>query len=363
MMQDLSGPQVIGRRRKNAMRRWKFTSPKCERMWSRAWRPAGNVRPLSISLYCRKYKAKDNLTAGDRSALKALMAREDVVIKPADKGSGVVVLGKAGYLQEAESQLGNGSHYHFLDIDPLDETAGVVAAKVHDLHARKIFNKHTQRFLLPREPGLASFICCLRFISLEIQEGQQWTVSSTTRWRKTSRSMSIIFSSLWFDSSRESSKTRPTSWINWKPSQRGKRAGSWSLWMFHPCIQTFPTSVEEGIEACRSAAVLNQRSVCDRPTEDLCSLIEVIFRNNVFGFKNKCYHQVHGTAMGTKMAPAYAKPFMSGREQRFVNTQTTKPGVWWRFLDDIFSIWTHRRASLDTFLVAINQAHPTIKFT
>ena len=47
---------------------------------------------------------------------------------------------------------------------------------------------------------------------------------------------------------------------------------------------------EEGIEACRS--VLNQRSVCVPPTEDLCSLIEVILRNNVFGFNNKCYHQV-----------------------------------------------------------------------
>ena len=56
----------------------------------------------------RKYKANDNLTAGERSALKALIAREDVAIKPADKGSEVVVLEKADYLQEAERQLGNG---------------------------------------------------------------------------------------------------------------------------------------------------------------------------------------------------------------------------------------------------------------
>ena len=60
----------------------------------------------------RKYKAKDNLTACERSPLKALqlMARVDVAIKPADKGSEVVVpvLEKADYLQEAERQLGNG---------------------------------------------------------------------------------------------------------------------------------------------------------------------------------------------------------------------------------------------------------------
>ena len=86
------------------------------------------------------------------------MAKEDIVIKPADEGSGIVVLGKADYLlQDAERQLGNGRYDRILDVDPLDGTVGVVTAKVHDLHARKIIGKHTQRLLLPREPGLARF--------------------------------------------------------------------------------------------------------------------------------------------------------------------------------------------------------------
>ena len=55
----------------------------------------------------------------------------------------------------------------------------------------------------------------------------------------------------------------------------------------------------EGFEACRSRSVLDQCSVCDPPTEDLCSPIKVILRNHVFVFNN--YHQDHGTAMGTKM--------------------------------------------------------------
>ena len=49
MMKDLSGPQVIGCRRRDAMRRWKFTSPKYERMCSRAWRPAENTKQRTIS--------------------------------------------------------------------------------------------------------------------------------------------------------------------------------------------------------------------------------------------------------------------------------------------------------------------------
>ena len=90
--------------------------------------------------------------------------------------------------------------------------------------------------------------------------------------------------------------------------------------MFHPCIQTFPTR-----KASRPAAQCSTSVLCVTLLRKICacSLIEVILTNNVFGFNNKCYHQVHGTAMGTKMAPAYANLFMSRWEQRFLNTQTT----------------------------------------
>ena len=67
--------------------------------------------------------------------------------------------------------------------------------------------------------------------------------------------------------------------------------------------------------------------------------------------------------MGTKLAPAYANLFMAWCEQQFLDTQVLKPEVWWRFLDDIFSIWTHGRTTLDAFLMAINNFHLTIKFT
>ena len=305
----------------------------------------------------RKHKAKDNLTAGERSALKALMAREDVVIKPADKGSGVVVLGKADYLLEAERQLGNGSHYRLLDGDPLDETVGVVAAKVHDLHARKIIDKHTQRFLLPREPRLARFYL-LPKIHKPGNPGRPIVSSNNSPTENISQYVDHFLQPLVRQQPGILRDT--TDFLNRLETLPTWKEG-WLLVTLD--VSSLYTNIphEEGIEACRS--VLNQRSVCDPPTEDLCSLIEVILTNNVFGFNNKCYHQVHGTAMGTKMAPAYANLFMSRWEQRFLDTQTTKPGVWWRFLDDIFSIWTHGRASLDTFLVAINQAHPTIKFT
>ena len=53
----------------------------------------------------------NNLTQAERSALRDLQERNDIIIKPADKGSAVVVMDKTTYLQEAERQLSDCKFY------------------------------------------------------------------------------------------------------------------------------------------------------------------------------------------------------------------------------------------------------------
>ena len=59
----------------------------------------------------------DNLTQAERSALRDIQERGDIIIKPADKGSAVVVMDKTTYLQETERQLSDGRFYEKLDSD------------------------------------------------------------------------------------------------------------------------------------------------------------------------------------------------------------------------------------------------------
>jgi hypothetical protein len=47
----------------------------------------------------------DNLTPGECTVLQNLRINEDIIIKPADKGSAVVVMDKSAYIREAERQL------------------------------------------------------------------------------------------------------------------------------------------------------------------------------------------------------------------------------------------------------------------
>ena len=47
-------------------------------------------------------------------------------------------------------------------------------------------------------------------------------------------------------------------------------------------------------------------------------LAELVLKNNIFKFNPKYYIQKEGTAMGTRMAPAYANIFMSSIEEQII---------------------------------------------
>ena len=91
----------------------------------------------------------------------------------------------------------------------------------------------------------------------------------------------------------------------------------------------------------------------------------MILGMNNFSFNGQHVLQTHGTAMGTRIATSYANLFMGNFEQLAVENAPLKPEkfVWWRYIDDIFMIWTEGEDSLKTFINDINSIHLTIKFT
>ena len=75
----------------------------------------------------------------------------------------------------------------------------------------------------------------------------------------------------------------------------------------------------------------------------------------------KDYLETHGTAMGTKMAVAFANIFMAKIEKEILRQSDTKPIFWKRFIDDVISTWDISRERID-FLLKANSFHPTIKY-
>ena len=117
----------------------------------------------------------------------------------------------------------------------------------------------------------------------------------------------------------------------------------------------------DGIKACEEA--WDERDIKDPPTQTLVKLLTLVLKCNNFEFNGQHYLQVQGTAMGTKMAPAYANMFMGRLEKQLLMSVTMRPFSWLRFIDDIDMKWLHGRDNLDTFLQEANSFHSTIRFT
>ena len=117
----------------------------------------------------------------------------------------------------------------------------------------------------------------------------------------------------------------------------------------------------EGINACDH--FLRTSSHNTIPTSTLCDLIRMILTMNNFSFNDNHYLQIHGTAMGTKMAPSYANLFLGYFEANALENAPFQPHTWLRYIDDIFMIWTEGLDNLKIFIDYLNNIHSTIKFT
>ena len=68
--------------------------------------------------------------------------------------------------------------------------------------------------------------------------------------------------------------------------------------------------------------------------EILSLILQLILQENLFEFNEKNYLQIHGTAMGTKMAVAFANIFIPSVETVIISQSNTKPLEWKRYVDD-----------------------------
>ena len=81
-------------------------------------------------------------------------------------------------------------------------------------------------------------------------------------------------------------------------------------WLVTIDVKSLYTSIphDRGIEtACRYLDIYYDRP---RLTETMRCLMGHILRDNVFQFEGEYFAQVKGTAMGTKMAPAYMHAYL-----------------------------------------------------
>ena len=80
-------------------------------------------------------------------------------------------------------------------------------------------------------------------------------------------------------------------------------------------------------------------------------------------FNSKKFLQTKGCAMGTICPPSYANMFIDHFERKYINPLIEgKSLTYFRYIDDIFLIWTGTKNEFDQFFKDLNEKHPSIKF-
>ena len=299
-----------------------------------------------------------NLTEDEQLALRSLKSRDDIVIKPADKGGAVVVWRRDLYIEEAQAQLQNPSHYQPLNSHTVQTDTRHITKTIKNFIQKKelpptakLLNvkqpRHPCFYIIPKihkpnnpgRPIVSACNCPTENISAYLDTILQPLVQSLPTFVKDStHALNLI------DAAKQGSHT--------------------PQYLFTLDVTSLYTSIPhtDGLKAL--AFFLNKRPSCDPPTQTLLCLAEKVLTLNSFSFNGQTFSQVSGVAMGTKMGPSYACLFMGYLEHHFFQQYTKPlPEFYKRYIDDCFGLTSLNSDQILDFIHAWNDFHPNIRFT
>ena len=255
------------------------------------------------------HKCKDNMTQEQRKALKELKSKvqnREIRISKADKGGAVVVQNTDDYVQEGLRQLNNSVHYVKEDCDSTKSIAKDSNKLVHKLFNAGSIDEKTKDWALTEE----SLVQCHRFYTLpKIHKSLNNTpgrpiISGTNG--PTEKLSKLV------DSWLQNSVKQVDSYIqdstdmlrmieNWN-QQHGPFPAHTRLVTID--VVGLYTNIPHDDMMSSLRQRLDSTPALDRPpTGAVMEVAQHVLLNNVFSFEGQVYRQIHGTAMGTPMAP------------------------------------------------------------
>lgn len=314
--------------------------------------------------HCKSVQESLNISSQEIRALQELKSNRNIVIKPADKGSAVVVLGRKQYVFEAERQLNNAQYYEKLEKPIYPQTIPMVASILEVLQKKKFINSKQKKYLLgDLEPRERRFYILPKIhkdpgnwtVPHEIPPGRPIVSDCGSETYFTAEYLDFYLNPL---STKHPAFIRDTYHFIQVVKSLTIPVNSY---FFSMDVESLYTNIpiEAGISCVRR--MFEKYPDPKRPDEELLQLLAINLRRNDFEFNGQYYLQIKGTAMGKRFAPAYANIFMANWEQEVFLKCKIKPAHYLRYLDDIWGIWTGSELEFYGFMEVLNSHDPSIK--
>ncbi len=303
-----------------------------------------------------------NLSKSEILALKQLSKDSQLVIKNADKGSGIVVEDRENYIKDGLEHLSDRSIYKEISHDPTLPLTKAINSYILHMKNKGIVSNTTYNYL--------------KFKDNQSRTQQLYFLKKI---HKNPISVRPIVSgcggptekiSQFIDYYLQPQVPKIDSYIRDSGHlismlEQLKLPKNCTLATIDVKALYLNIPHKEGIKAVMDRLYYNNPNSegIPIPPSTMTDLLNIVLTKNYFQFADHMYHQIQGTAMGTKMAPAYANTFMAELEKNLLQNYTMKPILWKRYIDDILCIWPGPPSEVQTFMNYLNSIHDTIKFT
>ena len=322
-----------------------------------------NVEKDLQTLYDSPVDNNRNLSHGEVTALRKFENRQEMVIKPADKGGKIVLWPMDRYMEEAEKQLQDKKYYEEQVEDKTPSLAMEIETFLTYLLSRGLIDEDCYSSLAPLTTTKTPTFYMLPKICKEGCPGRPIISGCQSP---------IVALSLYLDFYLKpivkvtQSYIKDTNHFLQTILSLGEQIKPGNI-LITMDVKSPDTNIPQdlGSQYYLEAMQDFHHGELPLPLPYLQQIFNFILKNNYFEFNNRSYLQIHGTAMGTPFAPNFANFFMNRCETHLLATapDQKKPLIWKRFIDDIFLVWTHGEEKLNTFLDHCNKCFPTIKFT
>lgn len=332
------------------------------------WEPPLDKLPPEIGLLVDKdknmlnsgfkvVKRAPNLSVREVKALRELMGNKTIVIKPADKGSAVVILSREQYITEVKRQLSDSIYYKKLKEPIYLQTIPMVSRILDELYNKRVINKKQSSYLKGEgQPRPRRFYILPKIhkepdkwtVPHEIPPGRPIVSDCGSETYQTAEFIDFYLNPL---SVRHPSFIKDSYYFIDLVKSLTIPADSF---LFSIDIDSLYTNIDiaAGLQAVRE--IFQAYPDAERPDKEILELLEINLRRNDFEFDGDFYLQVKGTAMGKRFAPAYANIFMAKWEAEALEKCPRKPLHYLRYLDDIWGVWTYSKPDFEEFIRILN---------
>ncbi|KAK2846437.1 hypothetical protein Q5P01_009436 [Channa striata] len=309
------------------------------------------------------YKEQPNLTGEEVIALRELVNNNHIVIKPADKGSAVVIMGRDPYVFEVHRQLNDNTYYKPLTAPIYVQTTPLVHSIIDTLKDKQFITDKQRQYLRgDRDPRERRF-----YILPKIhKDPAKWTVPHLippgrpivsdcgSEMYQTAEYIDYFLYPL---SILHPSYVKDTyHFIDIVKSLQIPQ----NSFFFSLDVDSLYTNIDIRTGLASVKKVFEEHPDPHRPDGELLQLLEINLTRNDFVFDGKFYLQIKGTAMGKRFAPSYANIFMANWEEEALIKCSKRPLHYLRYLDDIWGVWCHSEEEFEDFMVGLNSHDSSI---